>query len=144
MQYFHFAKVYCAIVDQKTWQRARQASVSSPLYESHPAQNIIQGRANHQHSTSELTSESSITSFDEADDTQRLEFSQHHQTNPSLSSMGSDHNLFGFEEDSANTSSISIPANIVSEQSTPVLMRRAARLGDLEENGRFQSPKDHT
>jgi hypothetical protein len=58
-----------------------------------------------------------------------------------MSSMSSDLNLFGYEEDSTNTSSVSIPASIVSEQSTPVFGKRAARFAGFMEDGGTPSPK---
>lgn len=118
-------------------QRIRKPSVSSPLYESHPAHTFMNGRPNRQYSTSELT-ESSITSSNDPDDTQRLDY--RHQPNPSMSSISSDQNLFGFEEDSRNTSSVSIPASLVSEQSTPVFGKRLARFEGYKEEVGPPSP----
>ena len=56
-----------------------------------------------------------------------------HLSNPSLSSLGSDVNLFSYEENSANTSSVSIPASIESEQNTPVMVKRTAKFAGMYE-----------
>lgn len=82
-----------------------------------------------------------MTSSVDLDETQRFDF-ERHQPNPSMSSTGSDLNLFGYEEDSANTSSVSIPGSIVSEQSTPVMVRRGGKFQGSKEDGRMPSPRD--
>lgn len=82
-----------------------------------------------------------MTSSIDVDDTQRFDFGRH-VPNPSMSSMGSDMNLFGYEEDSANTSSVSIPVSIVSEQNTPVMVKRGAKFAGYKDDGMKPSPRD--